>query len=71
VKRFMIVFERTRSGYSVFAPDLPGCIATGKTRKAAERRMREAVEFHIDGLRRAGGPVPRPNRMVGFVEVAA
>lgn len=71
MKRYVIVFERTKTGYSVYAPDLPGCAATGRTRKAAERRMRDAMAFHIDGLRRAGEPVPRPNRMVAFVEVAA
>ncbi len=48
--KYLIVIEKTKSGYSAYAPDLPGCIATGKTKKAVERSMYEAVKFHLEGL---------------------
>ena len=50
MKRYLIVIEQTESGYSTYSPDLPGCVSTGKTREEVERNMREAIEFHVDGL---------------------
>jgi predicted RNase H-like HicB family nuclease len=49
--RCLIVIEKTATGYSAYSPDLDGCIATGTTRDEVERSMREAVEFHLEGLR--------------------
>jgi predicted RNase H-like HicB family nuclease len=48
---YLVIIEETNTGFSAYAPDLPGCIATGKTLDATRKRMREAVEFHIEGLR--------------------
>ncbi len=48
--RFLIVIEKTKGNYSAYSPDLPGCVATGKTREEAERNMHEAVEMHVHGL---------------------
>jgi predicted RNase H-like HicB family nuclease len=56
--KYVTIVEKTNTGYSIYAPDLPGCIATGKTRKAAERNMQEAIAFHIEGLQLAGYPIP-------------
>ena len=55
--RFLIVIEKVRKNYSAYSPDLPGCIATGKTRDEAEERMHEAIEMHIQGLLEDGLPV--------------
>jgi predicted RNase H-like HicB family nuclease len=55
--RYLIVIEKTGTGYSAYSPDLDGCVATGATREQVERAMRDAIEFHLDGLRQ-GLPSP-------------
>lgn len=62
---YPIVLERTSTGYSTFSPDLPGCVSTGRSREKAEANMREAIEFHIRGLREEGLPVPEPQARTG------
>ena len=69
--RYAIVIENAGSNYSAYVPDLPGCIATGETVAEAERRIREAIEFHLEGLRADGAPIPPPSSRVDYVEVAA
>ncbi len=69
--RDLIVIEKTGTGYSAYSPDLEGCIATGATREDVERSMREAIEFHLDGLRRAGRLVPPPHAYSTYVDVPA
>lgn len=71
MKRYLIVFEPTRTGYSAYSPDLPGCISTGSTRAQVEANMRDAIEFHIEGLRLEGCDVPEPRSDSAYVEVAA
>ena len=56
---------------SAYAPDLPGCVATGFTVEETEREMREAIEFHIEGLIEDGLPIPRPASIVEYLEIAA
>lgn len=69
--RYAIVIEKTENNYSAYVPDLPGCIATGSTVEEAENAMREAIAFHLDGLREDGMPIPQPSSKVDYVEVAA
>lgn len=69
--RYAIVIEKAGSNFSAYVPDLPGCIATGATLEEVEREIREAIEFHIEGLREDGTPVPPPSSAVGYVEIAA
>jgi predicted RNase H-like HicB family nuclease len=57
---YTVILEKTRTGFSAYAPDLPGCVATGKDAKEITQKMKEAMEFHIEGLRRAGLPIPKP-----------
>jgi predicted RNase H-like HicB family nuclease len=71
MNRYLIIIEETETGYSAYSPDLPGCAATGATREEIEREMHEAIEFHIDGLRRAGEPVPPPRSHASYCETAA
>jgi predicted RNase H-like HicB family nuclease len=71
MSRYLIVIEPTESGFSAFSPDLPGCVSTGETRAAVEQHMREAIEFHLDGLREDGAPIPPPSTTATYVEVAA
>jgi predicted RNase H-like HicB family nuclease len=69
--RYAIVIENAGGNFSAYVPDLPGCIATGDTPAAAEQAIREAIEFHLEGLREDGTPIPPPSSRVEYVEVAA
>ena len=69
--KYLIVIEKTETGYSAYSPDLPGCVSTGTTPEETERNMKDAIEFHIDGLRSEGYPVPTPATRSAYVEVAA
>jgi predicted RNase H-like HicB family nuclease len=69
--RYAIVIEKTESNYSAYVPDLPGCVATGQTIKETEQQIREAIEFHLEGLREDGLPIPQPQSQVEYVEVVA
>ncbi|HLM67038.1 MAG TPA: type II toxin-antitoxin system HicB family antitoxin [Longimicrobium sp.] len=71
MKRYLVVVERTATGYSAYSPDLPGCISTGPTRAAIEDNMREAIEFHLEGLQIEGLPVPEPSSESAYIDVAA
>lgn len=66
--RYAIVIERANSNYSAYVPDLPGCVATGPSIEAVEATMREAIRFHIDGLRDDGLPVPEPTAQAKYVD---
>ena len=69
--RILTVVEKTETGYSAYSPDIPGCVATGATREEVERTMREAISFHLEGLRADGYEVPEPTSYATYVEVAA
>jgi len=69
--RYAIVIEVADSNYSAYVPDLPGCVATGSTVEKAERAIREAIQFHLDGLRADDLPIPAAASRVDYVEVAA
>ena len=60
IKSYLVIFEKSTTGYGAYVPDLPGCIATGSTRSEAEQLIREAIAFHIEGLELDGLPVPEP-----------
>ena len=68
--RYAIVIEKANGNYSAYVPDLPGCIATGDTESEVESLIREAIEFHVTGLREDGLPVPPPSSKVEYVDVA-
>jgi predicted RNase H-like HicB family nuclease len=69
--RYAVVIERAESNYSAYVPDLPGCVAAGATIKEAENEIREAIKFHIDGIKEDGLPIPVPSSSVEYIEVAA
>jgi len=71
VTKYLILVEATRTGFAAYLPDLPGCIATGSTRAEVESNMREAIAFHLDGLRKEGQPVPAPQSYSAYVELPA
>jgi predicted RNase H-like HicB family nuclease len=69
--RYAVVIEKAEKNYSAYVPDLPGCIATGATIAEVEGEIREAIEFHIEGLREDGGVVPAPSSQVEYIDIAA
>ena len=71
MRRYLVVVERTGTGFSAYSPDVPGCISTGPTREEVEENIREAIEFHIEGLRLEGCAIPEPSSESAYVHVAA
>jgi len=69
--RYAIVIEKADGNYSAYVPDLPGCVATGATIAEVEAEIREAIAFHVEGLREDGLPIPAPSSQVDYVEIAA
>ena len=69
--RYAIVIEKAEGNYSAYVPDLPGCIATGGTVTEVESEIREAISFHLDGMREDGMPVPEPSSQVEYIDIAA
>ena len=66
--RYAVVIEKADGNYSAYVPDLPGCVATGDTVEAVEREIRDAIRFHIEGLREDGHPVPEPGAVIEYIE---
>jgi predicted RNase H-like HicB family nuclease len=67
--RYAVVYEKTDTGYSAYVPDLPGCVAAGRTRSDVERLIREAIAMHLDSMRNDGDPIPQPVTSVSHVEI--
>ena len=67
--QYLIVIEKTETGYSAYSPDLDGCVATGPTKYEVEQNMREAIEFHVEGLRHEGYNVPPPSSYSTYIDV--
>lgn len=68
VMRYAVVIEKAEGNYSAYVPDLPGCVAAGPTVGDVEREIRDAIRFHIDGLRADGVPVPVPSSLAEYIE---
>ena len=66
--RYAIIIEKAPVNFSAYVPDLPGCVATGESVAAAENNIREAIRFHIEGLKEDGLPVPEPAAIAEYVE---
>jgi predicted RNase H-like HicB family nuclease len=66
--RYAVVIEKADGNYSAYVPDLPGCVATGETVEAVEAEIRDAIRFHIDGLKADGLPVPAATSIADYVE---
>ena len=69
--KYTIVIEKTPNNYAAYVPDLPGCVATASTREELLEEIREAIEFHVEGMREDGYSVPEPQATSAVVEVAA
>jgi predicted RNase H-like HicB family nuclease len=69
--RYAVVIEKAEANLSAYVPDLPGCVATGATVEEVEREIREAIAFHLEGMREDGLPLPVPTSKVEYIELAA
>jgi len=69
--RYAVVIEKAEGNYSAYVPDLPGCVATGETVAETEAEIREAIAFHLEGMREDGLAIPPPQSQVEYVDVAA
>jgi predicted RNase H-like HicB family nuclease len=69
--RYAVVIEQGEAGFGAYVPDLPGCIAAAETREEVVRLIQDAIEFHIEGLKENGEPLPTPTSSIEFIDVAA
>jgi predicted RNase H-like HicB family nuclease len=69
--KYAVVIEKGENGYGAYVPDLPGCIAAANTKEEIKKLIHEAIEFHIEGLKEDGEPIPEPTSSIEFIEVAA
>ena len=67
--RYVVIVEKAEGNYSAYCPDLPGCVATGKTVEETIERMKEAIKFHLEGLKREGMSIPKPSTEATSIEV--
>ena len=67
--KYLVIFEKAGDNYSAYSPDVPGCIATGKTRGEVEKNIKEAINFHVEGLVEDGLSLPEPTSFTEYVEV--
>jgi predicted RNase H-like HicB family nuclease len=70
MKRYAVIIAKTATGYAAHAPDVPGCIATGRTLEKVRHRFAEALVVHMEGMREDGLPIPEPTSLCEYVEVA-
>ncbi len=70
VFKYPVIIEKAKDKYSAYSPDRPGCVATGQTVKETVLRMREAIEFHVEGLKREGLAIPEPSTKVKYIEIS-
>jgi len=67
--RYAVVIEKSDTGYGAFVPDLPGCVAVGETIQATEKLIKEAIQFHLEGMEEDGVKIPLPTAVAEYVEV--
>ncbi|MEM6596819.1 MAG: type II toxin-antitoxin system HicB family antitoxin [Cyanobacteria bacterium P01_D01_bin.36] len=66
--KYLVVIEKTQTGFSAYSPDLPGCVTTGSTQEETAQNMEEAISFHIEGLQLEGEAIPQPSSTSAYVE---
>lgn len=70
VYRYAVIIEKARRNYSAYSPDLPGCVATGPTIKETLTRMRTAIKYHLEGLKKEGSAIQEPSTKVRYLEIS-
>ena len=69
--QYLVIVEKSENGYGAYVPDLPGCVAAAEAREEVVSLIQEAIEFHIDGLKRSGEPIPSPKSQCELIDVHA
>jgi len=69
MKRFLVIYEQTDRNYSAYSPELPGCVATGSTKRRAQVNMRQAIRMHLEGMRKERMRIPRSRVSAGYIQV--
>jgi len=69
--KYLVIVEKTKTGFSAFSPDLPGRVATGNTKRHAEKNMKDAISFHMEGMQKEGLKAPQPHSFSTYLEVPA
>ncbi len=69
--KYLIIYEKTETGYSAYVPDLPGCISSGESLGETKKLIREAIDFHLAGIREDGEPIPVPSTESEYLELTA
>jgi predicted RNase H-like HicB family nuclease len=69
--KYAVIFEKSSTGYGAYVPDLPGCVATGKTLAVTKKRIAEAIEMHLEGMREDGERISKPSTQAEYVTVSA
>ena len=69
MSKYLVVIEKAERNFAAYCPDLPGCVATGKTKRAVEKNIREAISFHLEGLKEERLPIPRHTATAEYVAV--
>ena len=67
--KYLVIIEETKTGYSAFSPDLPGCIAAGSSKEEVEKNMKEAIAFHLEGMDQEGLEVPQPHSFSTYLVI--
>jgi predicted RNase H-like HicB family nuclease len=70
VLRYAIIIEKSKKNYSAYSPDLPGCVATGATIRQTLSRMKSAIKFHLEGLKKEGAEIAAPSTRVEYIDIA-
>ena len=68
--KYSVIIEKIEGNYSAYCPDLPGCIATGKSIEDTLAHIKESIQFHIEGMKKEGFPIPRPSSKVKYIEIS-
>ena len=69
--QYLVILETSENGFGAYVPDLPGCVAVAETREEVITLIQEAIEFHIEGLKKSGDPIPKPNSQSELIDVHA
>jgi len=71
MSKYAVILEKSRTGYSAYVPDLPGCVAAAATLEETDKLIRESIEFHLEGMREDGDEIPPPTTFAEMIEVTA
>lgn len=71
MRKFLIIIEKSETGFGAYSPDIPGCVAVGDTHEVAEQKIFEAIQFHLEGLREEGLPIPKNQSIAEYMLVPA